>query len=70
MSHWAAQPDFMVPDSGFAGHLESSATLGIMRHFRVYQPGRENAGFLEVAHLSNRYLGKRLKFSGKDPLRF
>lgn len=70
MSHWAAQPDFMVPDSGFAGPLESSATLGIMRHFRVYKPGRENAGFLEVAHLSNRYLGKRLKFSGTDPLRF
>jgi hypothetical protein len=36
----------------------------------VYKPARENAGFLEVAHLNNRYLSKRLKFSGDDPLRF
>lgn len=70
MAHWAAQPDFLVPDNVFAGPIESSTTLGIMRHFRVYKPARENAGFLEVAHLNNRYLGKRLKFSGDDPLRF
>jgi hypothetical protein len=63
MAHWAAQPDFLAPERGFAGPVESCATLGIMRHFRVYKPSRENAGFLEVRHLNNRYLGARLKFS-------
>jgi hypothetical protein len=70
MSQWAAQPDFLVQDDGFADPMASSATLGIMRHFRVYKPARENASFLEVAHLNNRYLGRRLKFRGADPLRF
>jgi hypothetical protein len=70
MEHFARQPDFLVEDSAFAGPLESSATLGIMRHFRVYKPARENAGFLELRHLNNRYLGARISFKGGSPLRF
>ena len=31
-----------------------------MRTFRIYKPARENAGFLEIRHLDNRYLGGRL----------
>jgi len=31
-----------------------------MRHFRVYKPARANAGFLEVRHLDNRYLGTKI----------
>jgi hypothetical protein len=61
MAHWSAQPDFLVRDSAWAGPLESAATLGIVRHFRVYKPARENAGFLELRHLDNRYLGVRLR---------
>lgn len=57
-ARWAAQPDFGLPSAEFGGPLESAATLGIMRHFRVYKPARENAGFLEVEHLDRRYLGK------------
>jgi len=57
-AHWVAQPDFAVPSAAFSGPLESAATLGIMRHFRVYKPARENAGFLEIEHLDRRYLGK------------
>jgi hypothetical protein len=59
MARWAAQPDFLRRESVFAGPLESAATLGLMRHFRVYKPARENAGFLEIRHLDNRYLGAR-----------
>jgi hypothetical protein len=65
MARWAAQPDFLERESTFAGPLESAATLGVMRHFRVYKPARENAGFLEVRHLDNRYLGAR----GRAPAR-
>jgi hypothetical protein len=66
MAHWAAQPTFLVRENTFAGPLESAATYGIMRYFRVYKPARANAAFLEVRHLDNRYLGKRLKF-GQEP---
>src|SRR5262249_10632455 len=61
MAHWAAQPHFLDRDAGFADPMASAATLGVMRAFRLYKPARENAGFLELRHLSNRYLGARLK---------
>jgi len=64
MQHWVEQPDFLNRDPSFAGPLESAATLGIMRFFRAYKPARENAGFLEVRHLDNRYLGARAKPTG------
>src|SRR5262249_53886508 len=48
MAHWASQPDFAVPSDRFCDPLASAATQGIMQHFRVYKPARENAGFLEV----------------------
>jgi len=70
MEHFARQPDFLTEDSAFGGPLESSATLGVMRHFRVYKPARANAGFLELRHLNNRYLGARITFKGGTPLKF
>lgn len=59
MARWAAQPDFLKREDAYAGPLESAATLGLTRHFRVYKPARANAGFLEIRHLDNRYLGVR-----------
>jgi hypothetical protein len=59
MARWASMPDFGSPSASFGGPLESAATLGIMRHFRVYKPARENAAFLEIEHLDPRYLGRR-----------
>jgi len=59
MACWAARPYFLDRDCGFWGPLESAATLGIMRTFRLYKPARECAAFLEVRHLDNRYLENR-----------
>ena len=70
MERFAQQPDFQAEESGFAGPIESCATLGIMRHFRVYKPARVNAGFLEVRHLNNRYLGARLRLQEGNPPRY
>lgn len=70
MELFARQPDFLAEESGFAGPIESCATLGVMRHFRVYKPARANAGFLELRHLNNRYLGARIAFKGGSPLKF
>jgi lipopolysaccharide biosynthesis glycosyltransferase len=61
MERWAATPDFLARDPGFADPMASAATLGVMRHFRLYKPARENADFLELRHLSNRYLDARIR---------
>jgi hypothetical protein len=56
MAHWAAQPYFLDRDTSFIGPLESAATLGIMRAFKVYKPAPPNAGFLEIQHFGTAYL--------------
>lgn len=61
MSRWAASPIFADGDCSFAGPLESAASLGIMKHFRIYKPAAVNAGFLDIQHLHNRYLGESLR---------
>jgi hypothetical protein len=63
MKKWAASPCFLDGDCSFAGPLESAASLGIMKTFRIYKPAFINAGFLEIQHLHNRYLGVALKTS-------
>ncbi len=59
MARWASMDYFLDRSREFVGPLESSATLGVMRTFFVYKPARENAAFLELAHLDHRYLGRR-----------
>ncbi|MGE0719920.1 MAG: hypothetical protein AB7P02_31035 [Alphaproteobacteria bacterium] len=59
-ARWRAQPFFGDRDAGFIGPLESAATLGLMRTFRLYKPIRQNAAYLEVEHVNNRpWLGLR-----------
>jgi len=70
MEAWAAKPYFLDRDTSFAGPLESAATLGVTRAFRVYKPARENAAFLEVHHQGNRYLGAKLKLDPNDLTKF
>lgn len=56
MERWAAQPHFLDRDTGFVGPLESAATLGVMRTFRVYKPAPPSASFLEVEHVHPGYI--------------
>jgi hypothetical protein len=56
MAHWARAPYFLDRADSFIGALESAATLGIVRSFKVYKPGLENADFLEVRHFGSGYL--------------
>ncbi|HEX3861856.1 MAG TPA: hypothetical protein VHY35_09230 [Stellaceae bacterium] len=67
LERWVQQREFAVPLSVFGGPLESAATLGIMRHFRVYKPARENAAFLEIEHLDRRYLGRHFWPAAGNP---
>jgi hypothetical protein len=58
MAAWASRPDFLDRDTSFVGPLESAATLGIMRAFRVYKAAAESASFLEIEHYGTSYIGQ------------
>jgi hypothetical protein len=65
MQHWAKQSYFNKPDTSFIGPLESAATLGVMKTFKIYKPTRENASFLEIEHSGDQFLRKiRVKKAG------
>lgn len=57
MEHWVSQPHFLDRDIRFVSPLESAATLGIMKTFRVYKPAPEQANFLEIQHFGTGFLG-------------
>jgi hypothetical protein len=56
MKHWMERPWFLDRDTSFIGPLESAATLGIMRTFKIYKPASENASFLEIEHHGSQFL--------------
>lgn len=49
-THWTKRPYFLDRSKEFVGPLESAATLGVMRMFRIYKPAVDTASFLEVEH--------------------
>ncbi len=58
MAAWAARPDFLDRSTRFVGPLESDATLGVMRAFRIYKPAPDNAAFLELEHPGTGFLSQ------------
>lgn len=56
MEHWATQLYFLDMDTSFISPLESSATLGIMKTFKVYKPSPKNANFFEIQHFGDMFL--------------
>jgi hypothetical protein len=56
MAHWANQPHFLDRDTSFIGPLESAATLGIMKTFRIYKTAPKQANFLEIQHFGTAFL--------------
>jgi len=58
MEYWARQNYFLDRDCRFFGPLESAATLGLARTFRVYKPAPENANFLEIQHFGDKWSEK------------
>ncbi|MBN3948354.1 MAG: calcium-binding protein [Nostoc sp. NMS7] len=57
MAHWANQTYFLDRDISFVGSLESAATLGIMKTFRIYKTSPQQASFLEIQHFGTGFLG-------------
>ena len=56
MEQWTRQPYFGERERCFVGPLESGATLGIMRTFKVYKPAIADASFLEIEHPGDVYM--------------
>ena len=58
MERWAKTDYFLDRDTRFFGPLESAASLGLMRTFRVYKPAPQNASFLEIQHFGEAWSRK------------
>jgi hypothetical protein len=56
MKRWAESAHFLDRDTRFIGPLESAATLGIMRTFKVYKPARNSANFFEIEHRDDAFI--------------
>ena len=62
LHRWMDQSYFLDRGADYYGPLESAATLGLMKTFKVYKPALANANFLEVRHGDPRYLAQILRF--------
>jgi hypothetical protein len=56
MARWASQPYFLDRSDAFVAEIESSATLGIMRTFKLYKPALECASFFEIEHIAQIFI--------------
>ena len=56
MEYWTKQPYFYDKDTSFIGPLESAATLGVMKTFKIYKPASFNAEYLEVQHYGQKFI--------------
>jgi len=66
MREWASQSYFLDRDTNFIGPLESAATLGIMKTFRIYKTAGPDASFLEIQHFGTTFLsliGNQIPFA-------
>ncbi|MBP2316569.1 hypothetical protein [Azospirillum soli] len=61
MRIWRSRPFFLDRDTSFVGPLESAATLGILKTFKIFKPHESCASFLEIRHACNRYLEQEVK---------
>jgi hypothetical protein len=53
---WSKGAHFLDGDTSYLSPLDSAATLSVMKTFRVYKPVLDQAWFLEVRHLSPRWI--------------
>ncbi len=56
MKYWTEKDYFLDKNTQFISPLESAATLGIMKTFKIYKPAPESANFFEINHFGNGFL--------------
>jgi len=50
LQRWTKHPSWQDGDCSYVSPLESAATLGLTKVFRLYKPAMANAGWLELQH--------------------
>ncbi len=50
LQHWVNQPHWMDQDTSFISPLESAATLGLAKTFRLWKPCFSHASWFELQH--------------------
>lgn len=50
LQHWVDQPHWMDQDTSFISPLESAATLGLAKTFRLWKPCFSHASWFELQH--------------------
>ena len=50
LQHWSKQPWFLDGDCTYVSPLESAATLGICKTFKIFKPHLAYAAYLELQH--------------------
>ena len=50
LQHWVNQPHWMDQDTSFISPLESAATLGLAKTFRLWKPSFSHASWFELQH--------------------
>ncbi len=55
---WSSRPYFLDRDSSLIGPIESAASLGILKCFKLYKAAPERANFLEIFHADARYIDR------------
>lgn len=69
MAYWSKQEHFLDRDTSFITPLESAATLGIMKTFKIYKTAPQQANFLEIQHFGTGFLsliGKQVSFANSQ----
>lgn len=57
LRHWSKQPWWLDGDCSFISPLESAATLGLLKTFKLYKPTYASALYLEAQHWGTSFLG-------------
>ena len=55
LRHWSSRKWFLDRDCSFVSGLESAATLGLCKTFRIFKPHIAFAAFLEIQHWGNSF---------------
>ena len=67
LRHWSKQACWLDGDCSFISPLESAATLGLLKTFKLYKPTYASALFLEAQHWGTSFLGLMAKATPHRP---
>ena len=71
MHHWIKQPHWQDGDCSWVSPLESAATLGVAKTFRLFKPVMAQASWLEIQHWGTSFhclLGNKVALPGDQPV--